>query len=147
MIGEHTSKQESHFPDSFISHGTDIQTIQICFTSFCKIWWKILLQKKLGFWIFPTWNSSLINITASEIKLPQLAKLSKHLAPWNTGWQCYLLKTKSYENHYCNVSPSFGFISTQREQLELETPGLLLNHCVRKGEKKRKPFVGFSISK
>lgn len=147
MIREHTPKQESHFLGSFICHGTDIQKTQICFTSFYKIWWKILLQNKLGFWICPTWNSSLINITASEIKLPKLAKLSKHLAPWNTGWQLYLLKTKPYENHRCNVSPSFGLISTQREQLELQTPGLLLNHCVRKGGKKEKPFVGFSISK
>lgn len=46
------------------------------------------------------------------------------------------------------MSPSSGLISTQREQLELQTPGLLLNHCVRKGEKKKKkPFVGISISK
>lgn len=47
---------------------------------------------------------SLTNINASEIELPKLAKLSKHLARWNIGWQFYLLKTKPYENHRRNVS-------------------------------------------
>lgn len=47
------------------------------------------------------------------------------------------LKTKPYENHCCDVSSSSGLINTQCEQLELHTPRLLLNHCVRKKKKKK----------
>jgi len=60
------------------------------------------------------------------------------------------LKTKPYESPRRNVSSSSGLISTHCEQLELQTTGLLLNHCQEKEKKERmkeKPFVGFSISK
>lgn len=42
-----------------------------------------------------------------------------------------------------HVSPRSGLISTRREQLESQTPGLLLNHRVRRG--KGETSVGFSV--
>lgn len=141
VIREGTHLTSSHISQvPWLVMVTAIQTTCL-FLIFLQDFVKHWLWNKSDIQICPTCTQAFTNITASKIMLPTLAKLSQRLAPWNIGWRLYLLKTKPYENHPCNVSPSSVLISTQREQLELQTPGLLLNHCVRRGEKKKKNLL------
>jgi hypothetical protein len=92
---KHDPEQESHFPGFQACQGADIQLCHLFVCLFkstsAKLQWKTLLQNKPGLSLSPTWTLvSKHNVL--EIKLPKLAKLSKHLALWNAGWQLYLLK-------------------------------------------------------